>query len=103
MEQAQKQEPEATGEKATTDGKRSFWQRRPVIVIGTVVLFWLLFCGLRYLAESLTHEWTDDAFLDSTIVSIAPKVAGQVKQSPGALGYVRKVKPNDPIKVLHVE
>jgi len=45
-----------------------------------VVLFGLLFFGLRYLAESLTHEWTDDAFLDANVISIAPKVAGQVKK-----------------------
>ena len=36
--------------------------------------------GLRYLAESLTHEWTDDAFLDANVISIAPQVAGQVKR-----------------------
>jgi membrane fusion protein, multidrug efflux system len=80
MDQAQKQEPAATQENAGAHGKRSFWQRRPVIVIGTVVLFGALFLGLRYLAASLTHEWTDDAFLDADIVSIAPKVGGQVKQ-----------------------
>ena len=56
MEQAQKQEPEATQDKAGTNGKQSFWQRRPVIVVGTLVLFGLLFLGLGYLAESLTHE-----------------------------------------------
>ena len=80
MEQAQKQEPEATGEKATTDGKRSFWQRRPVIVVGTLILFGLLCFGLSYLAEELTHEATDDAFLDADIVSIAPKVPSQVRK-----------------------
>ena len=57
-----------------------FGSDRPVIVVGTVVLFGLLFYGLRYLAESLTHEWTDDAFLDANVVSVAPKVAGQVKK-----------------------
>jgi multidrug resistance efflux pump len=80
MESTQKQESVAPQEVAGTSGKRSFWQRRPVIVIGTVVLFGLLFYGLRYLAESLTHEWTDDAFLDADVVSVAPKVGGQVKQ-----------------------
>jgi membrane fusion protein (multidrug efflux system) len=35
---------------------------------------------LRYLAESLTHEWTDDAFLDANVISIAPQVAGLVKR-----------------------
>ena len=62
------------------EGKASFWQRKPVMVAGTAVLFALLFSGARYLAESLTHESTDDAFLDANIVSIAPKVSGQVKK-----------------------
>src|ERR1035441_5007691 len=80
MEQVQKQESLAPQESAETKGMRSFWQRRPVVVVGTLVLFGLLFFGLRYLAESLTHEWTDDAFLDCSIVSIAPRVPGQVKK-----------------------
>jgi hypothetical protein len=33
-------------------------------------IFGLLFFGLSYLAESLTHESTDDAFLDADIVSV---------------------------------
>ena len=79
MEQAQKQEIGATPQNKGTPGKRSFWQRWPVIIVGTVLLFGLLFYGLGYLAESLTHEWTDDAFLDAHFISVAPKVAGQVK------------------------
>ena len=89
MEQMQKQESAATqtlGNKA----KRSLWQRRPAILVGTVVLFGLLLFGLRYLAESLTHEWTDDAFLDADIVSLAPKVGGQVKRV--------HVRNNQPVK-----
>jgi membrane fusion protein (multidrug efflux system) len=90
MDQAQKEHGEAltpalspsdgAREGATAGAKRSFWRRKPVVVFGTLVLFGLLFFGLRYLAEAFTHEWTDDAFLDSTIVSIAPKVPGQVKK-----------------------
>jgi membrane fusion protein (multidrug efflux system) len=64
----------------TPGAKAPFWQRRLVIVIGTVVLAVGLFLGLRYLAESFTHEWTDDAFLDNDIVSVAPKVAGQIRR-----------------------
>jgi membrane fusion protein (multidrug efflux system) len=52
-----------------------------VIAVGTLLLFGLLFLGLRYLAESLTHEVTDDAFLDADVLSIAPKVPGQVKKA----------------------
>jgi membrane fusion protein (multidrug efflux system) len=80
MEQAQKQESAAPKENAGTGAKRSFWKRRPMVVIGTAVVFALLYFGLGYLAESLTHETTDDAFLDAHIVALAPKVAGRVKQ-----------------------
>ena len=57
-----------------------FWKRRPVILAGTCVLAGLLFFGLRYVARSFTHESTNDAFLGADIVSIAPRVAGQVKR-----------------------
>jgi membrane fusion protein (multidrug efflux system) len=51
-----------------------------VIVVGTVALFVLLFWGVGYLAQSLTHETTDDAFVEAHIVSVAPKVYGRVKR-----------------------
>ena len=70
MEQAQRQESVAPKENPGANGKRSFWQRRPVLVVGTAALFGLLFFGLSYLAEGLTHESTDDAFLDADIVSV---------------------------------
>lgn len=38
----------------------------------------LLFLGLDYLSDTLTSESTDDAFIAGHIVSIAPRVAGQV-------------------------
>jgi membrane fusion protein (multidrug efflux system) len=36
--------------------------------------------GLGYFAEGLTHESTDDAFLDARIVAVAPRVAGQIRK-----------------------
>jgi membrane fusion protein, multidrug efflux system len=60
--------------------RRSFWKRRPVIAAGTLALAWLLFLALHYGVESFTHESTDDAFLNANVVSIAPRVAGQVKR-----------------------
>ena len=87
MEQAQKEPGEAPAlsrpdgvseEGAAAGDKRSFSRRRPVVVVGTLVLFGLLFLGLGYLAESLTHESSDDAFLDADVVSISPRVPGQV-------------------------
>ncbi len=74
--------PKGKEQTAAANGKVSFWRCRPVILIGTVLLAALFFFGLQYLAESFTHETTDDAFLDADIVSVAPKVAGQVKQVP---------------------
>ena len=38
----------------------------------------LLFFGLDYLVTALTHESTDDAFIAAHVVSIAPRIAGQV-------------------------
>jgi membrane fusion protein (multidrug efflux system) len=44
----------------------------------TGVLAVLLFFGLDYLITAFTHESTDDAFIAAHVVSIAPRVAGQV-------------------------
>jgi membrane fusion protein, multidrug efflux system len=81
-DQKQIQEPPggAPPVNAAAAAKRPVWGRRPVIFFGTVVLAGLSFLGLGYLAEGLTHESTDDAFLDGNIVSLAPRVAGQVKK-----------------------
>ena len=43
-----------------------------------VALAVLLFFGLDYLVTAFTHESTDDAFIAAHVVSIAPRVAGQV-------------------------
>ena len=38
----------------------------------------LLYFGIGYLTDIFTHESTDDAFIAGHIVSIAPRIAGQV-------------------------
>jgi membrane fusion protein (multidrug efflux system) len=43
-----------------------------------VALAMLLFVGLDYFFTALTHESTDDAFIAGHIVSIAPRIDGQV-------------------------
>ena len=43
-----------------------------------LVLAVLLFFGLGYLFDVLTHESTDDAFIAAHVVSIAPRISGQV-------------------------
>jgi len=42
------------------------------------VLAVLLFFGLGYFFDVLTHESTDDAFIAAHVVAIAPRVAGQI-------------------------
>ncbi len=94
MEPVQEPGPEAQApEKSAPGRKSSFWRRPAVILIGTMVLGVLLFFGLRYLAESLTHESTDDAFLEADVVAIAPKVAGRVSQVP--VGDNQRVKAGE--------
>ena len=44
----------------------------------TGVLAVLLFFGLDYLVTAFTHESTDDAFIEGHVVSIAPRISGQV-------------------------
>lgn len=81
METEQKQQREAPTAQPTVPAgeQRSFWRRAPVILLGTILLGIILFFGLSYLADGWSHESTDDAFLDTHIVTIAPRVAGQVQ------------------------
>ena len=44
----------------------------------TIVLAVLLFLGMDYLLAFMTHESTDDAFIAAHVVSIAPRISGQV-------------------------
>ena len=46
----------------------------------TGLLVVLLFFGLDYLITALTHESTDDAFIEGHVVSIAPRISGQVSE-----------------------
>jgi membrane fusion protein (multidrug efflux system) len=48
------------------------------VLIAGVILAVLLFFGISYLISSYTSESTDDAFITGHIVSIAPRIAGQV-------------------------
>src|SRR5947207_11571292 len=85
MGEAQNQSSPPSGEPNQGEPEkrgRSFWKRLPVMVTGTLLLAVLLFMALGVLVESLTHESTDNAFLDGDIVAIAPKVSGHVKRVP---------------------
>ena len=43
-----------------------------------ILLVALLYFGIAYLVDVFTHESTDDAFIAGHVVSIAPRIAGQV-------------------------
>jgi membrane fusion protein (multidrug efflux system) len=43
-----------------------------------IVLAVLLYFGLGYFMDALTHESTDDAFIAAHVVSVAPRISGQV-------------------------
>jgi membrane fusion protein (multidrug efflux system) len=87
--------PDADQTKINGPAKRSFWKRTPVIVVGTLLLGWLFFIGLGHLGESVTHESTDNAFLDADVVAIAPKVSGQVQKVFVDQNHI--VKAGDPL------
>jgi membrane fusion protein (multidrug efflux system) len=62
------------------NGQPSIWKRPPVVIAGTVILALILVWGFGMVAKSFSHESTDDAFLTANIVSISPKISGEVKQ-----------------------
>ena len=66
--------PAAPGNGATSARLNSPWFLWPV----TAALAGLLYVALFYLNGFLTQESTDDAFIEGHVVSVAPRVAGQV-------------------------
>ena len=58
--------------------KRPLYKRPAFLVVAGVVLVVGLVVGLRYWAYASSHESTDDAFIDGTIVQVSPKVTGYV-------------------------
>jgi membrane fusion protein (multidrug efflux system) len=101
-QEVQSPEHRAAGPESSGTGKPSLWKRGPVIVAGSVLLAFLFFLGIHYLVQSLTHESTDNAFLDGDIVAVAPRVGGQVKtvrvrdnQSVKAGDLLMEIDPRD--------
>ena len=81
MDESQIQEakpPKQNNAKKEHSGKPPFWKRLPVVVMGTIAIAAILIWGCGKVASSFSHQGTDDAFLAADIVSIAPKVSGQV-------------------------
>ena len=58
--------------------KVPFFRRKPVVLaLGIVAVIAILYIASLML-HAVTHESTDDAFIDGHIVSISPKIAGKV-------------------------
>lgn len=66
------------GETPATLRKRPLYKRPAFLIVAGVVLIVGLIMGLRYWAYARSHESTDDAFIDGTIVQVSPKVSGYV-------------------------
>ena len=64
--------PENGGKKSTN------WNSLLFLWPAAIALAMLLYFGLKSIADFLTHESTDDAFIAGHVVSIAPRIAGQV-------------------------
>ena len=54
------------------------WSSPRILWPAAGVLAVLLYFGLKATADFMTHESTDDAFIAGHVVSIAPRIAGQV-------------------------
>ena len=64
---------------ANDNGRRLAKLNSPLFIwSAAVALAVLLFIGLDYFFTALSHESTDDAFIAGHIVSIAPRIDGQV-------------------------
>ncbi|HWO02818.1 MAG TPA: HlyD family secretion protein [Blastocatellia bacterium] len=60
-------------------GKRTpLFKRRLMIAAAAVVLLVGIIFGTRYYLHAISHESTDDAFIDGHIIQISPKVSGHV-------------------------
>lgn len=58
--------------------KKPFFKRPLVRVIAGIILLVGVIFGVRYYIHALSHESTDDAFIDGHIIPISPKVSGHV-------------------------
>src|SRR5271169_1125131 len=76
--QSKPESPQSAPEKKNNGEKLQKFNSPLFIWPAAIALAALLFVGLDYFFDALTHESTDDAFIPGHIVSIAPRVDGQV-------------------------
>ena len=71
-------EPTSTAPQNTEPDSKKLIQRPLSVLILTALVICGIVYGAYFLWQSFTHESTDDAFVDSHIVAVAPKIAGRV-------------------------
>src|SRR4051812_5300806 len=78
--QTRREKPEqlVEGKEKAEEKKTPFFRRRPVVIGAALVAVAAIIYIATMFLHSLTHESTDDAFIDAHIVSVAPKIAGRV-------------------------
>lgn len=72
--------PEETSQNSMKTERRPKSRTKRLVSMGViaVVLAASAFIGMPYYLEALSHESTDDAFVESHVLSISPRVAGHV-------------------------
>jgi membrane fusion protein, multidrug efflux system len=60
--------------------KQPLYKRPLVLAAAAALLVAAVFIGVPYYTYALSHEWTDDAFIEGHIIQISSKVAGHVAQ-----------------------
>jgi membrane fusion protein (multidrug efflux system) len=73
--QAQPPAPAPTGAPGVTQRPH---KRLVIFLIGGILVAATIAVGLWYYVYSLSHVWTDDAFIDGHIIAISPRVPGKV-------------------------
>ncbi len=66
------------GDSSKKEKKQSLFRRPGVIVAAAALTIAGIGYGAFTMFHSVTHETTDDAFIDVHFVSVAPKIAGRV-------------------------
>ena len=56
------------------------WFRQPLPILAALVLVVVLIVGVQYFRYAMTHESTDDAFVQAHVVAISPKVPSYVSR-----------------------
>ena len=77
-EDKKQEQGKAQPEERREDKKPSAFRQPKFIIIGGILLVIITIVGLIWFQHSKSYESTDDAFIDTHSVTIAPQVAGQV-------------------------